>query len=168
MKTPWLFLLTFALVFYFTGAAFIESFVNYPSWRHIGASDFVAYHHSLSVGVVAFLVAPGLLGALGTVLMLWRRPVEIPRWSVWVAIGLQATIWVSTALIQIPMQMEFSSSGFSEQRLSSLIVSNFWLRRIPGLIMVTLFVWMMHRVIAMSREQRVAARPAPRAYKVVS
>jgi hypothetical protein len=154
MKTPWLFVFTFALFFYFTGAAFIESFVNYPSWRLIGAGEFIAYHRSLNVGIVAFLVAPGLLATICTILMLWWRPAEISRWSVWVAIALQVIIWVSTAFLQIPMQMEFNATGFSEARLSSLIVSNFWLRRIPGLVTAGLFVWMMRRVIAASSAQR--------------
>ena len=34
----WIFALAFALVCYGNGAACVESFVNYPSWRLIGAS----------------------------------------------------------------------------------------------------------------------------------
>ena len=38
----WLFLITFALIFYGLGASFVESFVNYPTWRLIGAGEFLA------------------------------------------------------------------------------------------------------------------------------
>ena len=36
MRAHWIFVIAFALVFYRTGAAFIESFVNYASWHLIG------------------------------------------------------------------------------------------------------------------------------------
>ncbi len=157
MKTPWPFLLAFALIFYVTGAAFVESFVNYPSWRLIGPHEFVAYHHFITPRIVGYMVVPSLLTSVFTVLMLWWRPVEVPRWSVWLAIGLQTTIWVSSGVIQIPMQVEFSSTGFSEPRLSSLIFSNFWLRRIPGVLCAMLFVWMMRRVVSTSLRDRALA-----------
>ncbi|MCI0518460.1 MAG: hypothetical protein L0Y45_11585, partial [Woeseiaceae bacterium] len=60
------FLIAFALVFYGNGAAFIESFVNYPSWPLIGQNEFVTYHRFISPRVLAFLVAPALLGTLFT------------------------------------------------------------------------------------------------------
>lgn len=151
MKAPWLFILSFALVFYTNGAAFIESFVNYPSWRVIGVGSFVAYHQFITPRVVAFMVVPALLGTIATTLMLWVRPGAIPRWSVWVAVGLHVTIWVSSAFIQIPIQVGFSSSGFSDERLDYLLISNFWLRRVPGILMAFLFFWMMHRVVATPR-----------------
>ena len=44
----WLFLISFALVLYGMGASFVESFVNYPTWRLIGANEFRAYHQALS------------------------------------------------------------------------------------------------------------------------
>ena len=39
MAARWIFLIAFALVFYGNGAAFVESFVNYPSWPLIGSDD---------------------------------------------------------------------------------------------------------------------------------
>jgi hypothetical protein len=49
----WVFLLTFALVFYGMGAASVESFVNYPTWPLIGANEIRAY---LSPGVAEFVL----------------------------------------------------------------------------------------------------------------
>ena len=60
----WIFALAFALVCYGNGAACIESFVNYPSWRLIGASEFTAYHAFIGPRVIAFLVAPALSGTV--------------------------------------------------------------------------------------------------------
>src|SRR6185295_17521225 len=100
----WIFVIAFALVFYGNGAAFVESFVNYPSWPLIGSGEFVAYHRFIGPRVLAFLVAPALLGTLFTVLMLWARPAAIPLWAVWAAIAAQVIVWVSTATIQVPIQ----------------------------------------------------------------
>lgn len=111
MGPRWIFLIAFALVFYGTGAAFIESFVNYLSWHLIGADEFIAYHQFISPRVLTFLVAPLLLGTAFTILMLWSRPATIPAWAVWVAIGMQAVVWVSTVTIQVPIQLQLSEHG---------------------------------------------------------
>jgi hypothetical protein len=103
MNGRWVFLIAFALVFYGNGAAFIESFVNYPSWHLIGEAEFTTYHQHIAKPVLTFLVAPALLGTLFTILMLWFRPTSIPSWAVWSAVILQAIVWVSTATIQVPM-----------------------------------------------------------------
>jgi hypothetical protein len=143
----WIFVIAFALVFYGNGAAFVESFVNYSSWHLIGSDEFLAYHHFIGPRVLAFLVAPALLGTVFTVLMLWHRPAAIPLWAVWAAIGAQAIVWVSTATIQVPIQIELSAHGLSLPLIERLIVTNFWLRRIPYALCAGLFLWMGARAI---------------------
>jgi hypothetical protein len=43
-----LFIFIFALLFYVAGASFVESFMNYPTWKLIGANEFQIYHSALS------------------------------------------------------------------------------------------------------------------------
>ncbi|MEO8585005.1 MAG: hypothetical protein ABI584_02480 [Acidobacteriota bacterium] len=144
----------FALVLYGNGAGFIESFVNYPSWRLIGSGEFVTYHRFISPRVLIFLVAPVLLGTVFTVLMLWFRPAVIPLWAVWAAIVAQAIIWVSTATLQVPIQLQLSSHGLSLELIARLIETNFWLRRIPYLICAGLFLWMAAKTIGAAGKER--------------
>ena len=146
MGPRWTFVIAFALVFYGTGAAVMESFVNYPSWRLIGADEFIAYHQFISPRVLTFLVAPLLLGTAFTVLMLWSRPAGIPGWAVWAAIAAQAVVWVSTVTIQVPIQLQLSDQGLSVELIERLIETNFWLRRIPYAICAGLFLWMAAQV----------------------
>ena len=146
-QNRWVFVIAFALVFYANGAGFIESFVNYPSWPLIGTAEFLAYHHFISPRVLAFLVAPALLGTVFTILMLWARPATIPAWAVWVAIALQAVVWISTATIQVPIQFQLGARGISPGLIERLIETNFWLRRIPFGICAGLFLWMAARSI---------------------
>ena len=156
MGPRWIFLTAFALVFYGTGAAFIESFVNYASWHLIGAEEFIAYHQFISPRVLAFLVAPLLLGTGFTVLMLWSRPAAIPAWAVWAAIATQAVVWVSTITIQVPIQIQLSNHGLSVTLIERLIETNFWLRRIPYAICTGLFLWAAAQVMGATGEKRAA------------
>lgn len=139
----WLFLICFALVFYGVGASFVESFVNYPTWRLIGANEFRAYHQTLGPLVIGYMVIPILITTLLTVLLLWFRPAPIPRWAIWLAIVLQLIPWVSTVAIQLPIQVQLSRDGLSLPLLERLIFTNWWLRKVPQIINAVLFFWLM-------------------------
>jgi len=154
MAPRWIFLTAFALVFYGTGAAFIEGFVNYASWDLIGTDEFIAYHRFISPRVLTFLVAPLLLGTVFTILMLWSRPAAIPAWAVWAAIAAQAIVWISTITIQVPIQLQLSDHGLSVELVERLIETNFWLRRIPYAICAGLFLWMAAQVMGATGEGR--------------
>ena len=127
----WLFLITFALVFYGMGAASVESFVNYPTWPLIGANEFRAYHRALGPLIIGYMVIPMLVTTILTILLLWFRPASIPRWMVWLAIVLQLVVWVSTVTIQLPIQGQLSADGLSLPLIDRLRVTNFWFRRVP-------------------------------------
>ena len=138
----WLFLVTFALVFYNLGASFIESFVNYPTWRLIGANEFRAYHQAVGPLYISYGVAPGVLATVLTLLLLYFRPPAIPTSAILLAIGLQLIMWVSSISIQIPIQMQLDKAGLSLPLINRLIVTNFWLRRVPSTVNAVLFLWM--------------------------
>ncbi len=141
--SAWLFLLTFALVFYGMGAASVESFVNYPTWPLIGAKEFQAYHRVLGPLIVAYMVLPMLLTTVMTALLLWIRPAAIPRWMIWVALALQVGVWVSTGAIQLPIQAQLGTEGLSLPLIERLRVTSFWFRRVPHTVNAVLFLWMM-------------------------
>ena len=153
----WIFLICFALVFYGMGASFVESFVNYPTWRLIGANEFLAYRHALSPLVIGYMVIPMLMATVLTILLLWFKPVPIPSWAVWLALVLQLVIWVSTAAIQVPIQMELSNSGLSYQLIDKLIFTNWWFRKVPQIINAFLFLWMMSLLLRVHLKQSAEA-----------
>jgi hypothetical protein len=151
MKNSIVFTIAFALIFYSTGASFIEGFVNYSSWHLIGAREFSTYHKFITPRVLGLLVAPMLLGTVFSVLMLWFRPPSIPSWAVWLVIALQVVVWVSSATIQVPIQFQLSSEGLSIPRINHLILTNFWLRRVPYGITAVIFLWMMAATLGKQR-----------------
>lgn len=152
----WVFMIAFALVWYGNGAAFVESFVNYPSWHLVGANEFTTYHQFIGPRVVAFLVAPALLGTVFSMALIWLRPVGVPAWTVWSTIVLQIILWASTVGIQVPIQLTLSEGGFSEDLVERLITTNFWLRRIPYAVCAGLFLWMAKRVFQTHTQERAA------------
>jgi hypothetical protein len=156
MGSRWIFLIAFSLVLYGTGAAAVESFVNYSSWHLIGADEFIAYHQFISPRVLTFLVAPLLLGTVFTILMLWSRPATIPAWAVWAALATQAVVWVSTVTLQVPIQLQLSEHGQSVELIDRLIKTNFWLRRIPYAVCAGLFLCMAAQVMGARSDKRPA------------
>lgn len=153
----WLFLISFALVFYGMGASFVESFVNYPTWRLIGANEFRAYHQALSPLVIGYMVIPMLITTLLTVLLLWFRPTPLPQWAIWLAVVLQLVIWVSTIAIQLPIQMQLSRNGLSLPLIDRLIFTNWWLRKVPQIINAFLFLWLMSLLLTVNSKRSAAA-----------
>ena len=141
--SSWLFLFTFALTMYGVGASFVESFVNYPTWRLIGAGEFLAYHHAIGPLVIGYMVVPMIVGTIMTIMLVWLRPAGIPAWAIWLSIGLQLIVWISTAFIQLPIQFELDSSGLSIPLIDRLIFTNLWFRKVPQIFNTVLFLWMM-------------------------
>jgi hypothetical protein len=105
----WLFLISFALVFYEMSASFVERFVNYPTCRLIGANEFRTYHQALGPLVIGYMVIPKLITTLLTVLLLWFRPVPIPRW------GNRACGRASTYYLGFNCRHSTPDSGATEQ-----------------------------------------------------
>ena len=155
--STWLFLITFALVFYGTGASFVESFVNYPTWRLIGANEFRAFHQALSPLVIGYMVIPMLITSILTMLLLWFRPALIPRWAIWLSVVLQLMIWVSTAAIQLPIQVQLSKDGLSLPLIEHLIFTNWWLRKVPQITNALLFLWMMTLLLRVNSQRSAQA-----------
>jgi hypothetical protein len=120
----WLFLIAFALMFYGLGASFVESFVNYPTWRLIGANEFRTYHQTLGPLIIGFMVIPLVITTILTLLLVWFRPAPVPLWAIWLAIVLQLIPWVSTVAIQIPIQVQLSRDGLSLPLIDRLIFTN--------------------------------------------
>lgn len=143
----WLFLLTFALVFYGMGAASVESFVNYPTWPLIGANEFRTYHRALGPLIIGYMVIPLLVATILTILLLWLRPGSVPRWMIWLAIVLQLITWVSTFAVQLPIQGQLSADGLSLPLIDRLRVTSFWFRRVPHIANALLFLWMMSELL---------------------
>lgn len=159
--STWLFLITFALVFYGMGASFVESFVNYPTWRLVGPAEFLNFHQTLGPLIVGFMVIPLITATVLTILLLWFRPAAIPAWMLWVSLGLQLLVWASTVIFQLPIQFELSNTGLSIAAVDRLLYTNLWFRRPPALLNNILFLWMMARLLKTAHSEPFNATTEP-------
>lgn len=155
-KSIWIVTAFFLLSFFSAGGATVESFVNYPTWLLIGSDEFQTYHQALGPRIVFTMVLPFLLSTVFNIVLFWHRPQAIPRWTVWATLLLLLIVWISTVTIQIPIQNQLSTTGFSREAIERLITSSIWLRDIPGYIRLGIVVWMMHTCLK-SREKVLAS-----------
>lgn len=118
--------LFFFLSFYCFGAGMMDSFVVYHSWKFVGAAEFARVHQESSVRIVQVFVSATLMMTITTIVMFWKRPYYIPKKWVWIAFISEIISWVSSALIQIPIQGQLSQ-GRDEAALSRLIATD-WVR----------------------------------------
>jgi hypothetical protein len=158
-----LFVAYVALLFFGLGAAMLESFLNYPMWRDLGTrmtnDDFVANRRAHEWRIYPLLVVPLLLRVPVTLALLWRRPDFVPRWVVLAALAVQVVGWSSSAVIQIPIQMQLTHEGFSDAQFARLIVTDLWLRAVPFWCEVAVGVVLMLR--AADRLNARASRAEP-------
>lgn len=136
----------FALTFYVIGAAFVQSFVNYPTWHLIGANEFKEYHNGMSPLIQMVMVLPWLVSIVFTVSLFWLRPHAVPAWLVGVALVFNLVILASTALIQIPIQLQLSESGMSQPAIDKLIGTD-PIRWASGIVVGLAYLQMMYRVV---------------------
>ena len=145
----WVTALFFMLSFFGAGGGTVESFVNYPTWLLIGENEFQAFHQALGQRIIITMVIPMALSTVFNVLLFWYRPSVIPRWTVWVTLALALISWISSALIQIPIQIQLSETGYSREAIERLIATDLPLRAIPNFSRLGIAFWML--VLAMGQ-----------------
>jgi hypothetical protein len=148
--------LFFAFSFFSFGEAVFEGQVNYPAWLRISDESFVSYHQVIGARI-GFLIVPLVVATVLNILLIWWRPSSIPLWAVWSTLALQALMWVSTVLIQIPIQLRLGSNGYSSELLHRLIWTDLLYRKVPGYLRLAITGGMLYFAI---RAAAPAEQPA--------
>jgi hypothetical protein len=136
----------FGLVFYTFGASMMDSFVVYHTWRFVGEAEFIKMHMASGSRIVPFFVVPTLVMTFFLILQFWHRPKPVSRRLVWICLVCVIIPWLSSAFVQIPMQIELDK-GKNEELLNRLIVTD-WVRVIPTFILVTVVFTMIRKSIS--------------------
>ena len=144
-KTYGVFIITSALTFYTVGAGVIDNYVIYQTFAAVGENEFVAFRAVFSPRIVALLVVPLILRFVFSFLLLWLRPAAIHLWHVWLFLFCQIVAWISTFLVQLPIQFELDKGKNPE--LIQKLIDTIWLRTTMSVIGATIMIWMMFRVI---------------------
>jgi hypothetical protein len=144
-KTYGVFIITFALTFYTFGASVIDNYVIYRTFPVVGENEFVAFRAVFSPRIVALLVVPLILRSIFSVLLLWFRPMVIRLRHVLLFLFFQAVGWISTFLVQLPIQFELDKGKNPE--LIQKLIDTIWLRTTMNIACAAIMLWMMFLVI---------------------
>lgn len=147
-----LLVLFFWLFFYQWGAANLEGFMNYPMMRDMGEimtkEDYTRLRGEATVKVFPLLVIPFGLSILATIALTVFAPPFIPRWVLFIILGLQAIITSSTIFIQAPIQFQLNATGHDLATAVRLITTDFWLRKVPLQIEGAFVLYALWRAVA--------------------
>jgi uncharacterized membrane protein len=97
-----------AITFFSYGTAMMDYFLVYPSRMIIREQEFVAYHALLEERIIPISVIPFAVLTVLNVLLLWFRPVQIPRRYVWLSLVCLFLDWLSSIFLQIPMNLQLN------------------------------------------------------------
>lgn len=126
------FLIYLILTFYCFGAAMMNEIVEYQSWADLGnyitAADFAKWHAATSRQTLPILVLPMIILTLTAISLIWFLPPVIPRWTLWIVLSCHAVAWCSTIFVQVPLEMQLSTQGYSRILAEQLINSD-WIRK---------------------------------------
>jgi len=154
MKTKTLFqFLFFAISFYGFGAGMMDSFVIYHGWKFVGVAEFPRVHEEMGNRIVPFLVVPTLLMTILTVMMFWKRPLNIPKSWIALAFFFELVSWISSVVIQIPIQ--FSLHFKDEAALHRLLVTD-WIRIAAWFGYITMVSRMLITILKRHNEIKIA------------
>ncbi len=136
-------LLNLALAFYNVGTIWAHEVDIFRSWKLVDSS---AFHRIQSVHwrkLPYWVLLPVLLGLLGSIALIWFKPLNSPNWLVWCALSCQIATHTLTALLWGPWQARLSqdSLGPASPYLSR-ILSTHWIRTLlVNLYACILLVW---------------------------
>lgn len=112
-----------AATWFMVGLIWLVQIVHYPLFARVSGATFEDYerrHQRLTTRVVA---PPMIVELFCSVLIVWARPASA---MAWIGAGLAAAIWLTTALVQVPLHGRLCG-GF-EARAHALLVRTNWLR----------------------------------------
>jgi hypothetical protein len=152
-KRQWLLLCTATLSFYGVGNIWLVQLSSYRLWRYVGARDFWAYHIAWWHSIWGVIFFPAGLVFVGSLLMLWLRPPGVPRWAVWLGVGLQVLLYLLTALWWGPLMARLATreTGLLLPLYHELMVSH-WLRVAIVTAYGVLAFWMLVQTMSLPYE----------------
>ena len=97
-KARWLLLINLAVSFYSVGAIWLMQGLIYPLWSDVSTRDFPSFQNEHLVHLFYVVFPQAGVAVLLALAMLWWRPPYVPRWALWLAVGLQAAWIIGTIL----------------------------------------------------------------------
>ena len=128
------------------GVIWFVQVVHYPLFESVGHDAFAAYEQAHTTRIT-WIVMPTMLAELGAaVALLWHRPPAVSSALVWTGLALLFVIWMSTALVQVPLHSRLQE-GFDHGAFLMLVRTN-WVRTVAWTARSALVTVMLVRGLA--------------------
>jgi len=124
------------------GLIWFVQVVHYPLFARIEGDEskgFADDHQARTARIVIpFMLAEGATAAV----IAWAPPPGVPRWLAVAGLMLVIAIWLSTALVQIPLHGRLAREGHTADTVAALVRSN-WPRTLLWSLRAALAAWML-------------------------
>ncbi len=150
---PLVFTVHTAATLFMVGLIWFVQVVHYPLFSTIDSDSFVEYERR-NTALTTWVVGPAMLLEGGTAFLILGCNLSPFDWSLaWLGFILLITIWLSTAVIQIPCHNSLSNQ-FSRKVHRKLVSSN-WIRTIAWTIRGILSYCCLCRHLSVSLESSI-------------
>jgi hypothetical protein len=118
-----------ALGWFNAGVVWLIQFSCYPLWPYVGHSEFWNYHSVWWHSTWGVVFVPSVLALVGSISLLRLAPKEVPRWSLWLGLGLEIAVQLVTVIWLWPLDRSVVSAtgGLNLFAYERLMVAN-WFR----------------------------------------
>lgn len=117
-----------AITWFLTGLIWTVQIVHYPLFAMADRADYPRFAAAHGRRITPLVAMPMVAEAAIATWLVVQPPPQIPVWWTWGGLGLVALIWLSTALLQVPMHGRLSR-GFETTAHTRLVRSN-WIRTV--------------------------------------
>src|SRR5262249_8991403 len=150
----WLLLVNVAAACYMVGQIWLVQASCYPLWRFVGSAEFHAYHVAWWHSIWRVVFPPAGISLLCAVLLVRRRPAEVPRRAVWLGLFLEVLVCTLTAAWWGPLMARLEAvSGPVYGALYEQLMTTHWLRVAIITAYGALAVWLVARNSDWERRQ---------------
>ncbi len=121
----------------------IQHYGIYPS---VGAENFKRYMSANNKAALIPSVLPGMLMLIGSIVLLFFRPVFLTASMAIVSFALNIIGFISTARWQRRIQADMASTGYNDAKIKLLISTN-WIRTIVFILLGILTITILARAV---------------------
>ncbi len=124
----------------------MQSVMNYPAWKIIGATEFPSFHQSVDSRIFLFFVPIVFLSVPVSLLMVRFGHPAISRKLILVMALINLFIFIVTVTLAIPIHVQLAQMK-SIELIDKLIFYDRYLRIIPGIVGMILNFVMLHQIV---------------------
>ncbi len=124
------------------GLIWFVQIVHYPLFARTEGAESKAFADDNQARtarvVIPFMLVEGLTAAA----LAWSPPPGVPRWLMIAGLVLVVALWLSTALVQVPLHGRLAREGHAADTVATLVRSN-WLRTLLWSLRAAVAAWML-------------------------